>query len=260
MPEAISNCVTPANYLGDAWIEQSYDCPEESAASLTIRPSSDRRIYGQQTFCGAKAEVSEVVTSVPSAGMREHAKTLESDLTTFREHQSEVWSATATFFESLQTENADISVRRTLVPGVYSRGVSRVRELMSPANSFGEWLTDVLVLNVPKDGTIHVQSRGRSLLEYASAPVIAQIREWGIQDQVNKALAVIPNTYRTLRETVLNISEDPEIPDRQRLRVTLTVSGTPEEVFEDELRFRDWVCSELDTKAGELITITYEWE
>jgi hypothetical protein len=86
------------------------------------------------------------------------------------------------------------------------------------------------------------------------------MNEWGIRNQVNKTLEVIRETYSSLRGIELTTATDPEIPERKRIRVTLIVSGTPEEVFEDELRFMEWMCNELNAKAGELIAITYKWE
>lgn len=88
---------------------------------------------------------------------------------------------------------------------------------------------------------------------------VLQIDEWGIKNQVYKALRFIEETFRSLSELGLNISTDPEIPERKRLRITLTVSGSPADVFEDELRCKELLYSAVDLNACELITFTYKW-
>ena len=86
-----------------------------------------------------------------------------------------------------------------------------------------------------------------------------QMDKWRIKDQVDKVPEIIRDTYRTLRKIELTISTDPEIPERRRVRVTLTVAGKPEDVLEDERQFKEWMYSSLDLKVCELLTITYNW-
>ena len=90
--------------------------------------------------------------------------------------------------------------------------------------------------------------------------VFCEIETLGLTNQIYKARRIIRETCRTLNADKVSISTDPEIPERKRIRITLTVSGTPKEVFADEVRFKEWMYSNLDIKVCELITITYEWE
>ncbi len=88
---------------------------------------------------------------------------------------------------------------------------------------------------------------------------LLQMDKWGIKDQVNKVPEIIRDTYRSLNKIELTISTDPEIPERRRVRVTLTVTGKPEDVLGDEHQFKEWMYSTLDLKVCELLTITYNW-
>lgn len=97
-------------------------------------------------------------------------------------------------------------------------------------------------------------------IEYTSKEVLQIITRWGIANQVNDALNIIKETYTTLHIVKLSISTDPEISERKRIRIELTVSGSPEEVLKEELCFKKQLYSNIDLRACELITITYNWE
>lgn len=90
--------------------------------------------------------------------------------------------------------------------------------------------------------------------------VLAQTEKWGITDQVHAAFDIATEIYRSLRSIEVSVSIDPEIPERERIRITLAVVGAPEEVFEDELRFKKQLYLAVGVEACELITITYKWE
>ncbi len=95
---------------------------------------------------------------------------------------------------------------------------------------------------------------------YIPKEVSLEIKKLGIKNQVDDALSIIRTTYKTLIAVGVSISTDPEIPNRKSIRITLTVSGEPEEVFKDERRLKDSLFSILGSKALELITISYHWE
>lgn len=97
--------------------------------------------------------------------------------------------------------------------------------------------------------------------EYVSDEVLREMEEWGIAKQMEEALEIIQQTYHTCDKIELSVSTDPEIPERKRLRITLTVSGEPQHVLEDELQFKEHVYSDADLReAYEFITVTYKWK
>jgi len=95
---------------------------------------------------------------------------------------------------------------------------------------------------------------------YIAEEVCLEIKELDLENEVDTALFIIRETYRTLGAGRVIISKDPEIPGKKRVKIILTVSGTPEEVFKDELQFKEHLYSALDIEDCELITVTYKWE
>ena len=105
-----------------------------------------------------------------------------------------------------------------------------------------------------------VKEEFKFLYDCAPEEVIQEVVKWKIASQVDKTLVMIHDLYRTLHDVAVSISVDPEVPDRRRVRAVLTVSGTPEEVFKDELLLKQRMYATLDLKAYELIAITYNWK
>ncbi len=99
----------------------------------------------------------------------------------------------------------------------------------------------------------------RTVLETIPSKVSSQIEKWDLTNEVCTALRIIDDTYRTLQAVQVSISTDPEIRERKRIRITLTVSGNPEDVFSDELQYKGQLYSTLDIQVCELITTTYRW-
>jgi len=250
MPEAIHNYVSSVNRLDNFWGEQ------DSAKGY---PASEHRINRYQVAYGTRSEISEVDDYVPTARAHELGKFLECASLELEWQQSDTESVNVSDLEWLPIEVTDMSASRMQFPQAFLTGVLGVHCEKFPV---GWWAATGYGLATRSEeiADIEVQGEGTALIKDVSAHLREQMEEWGIQDQVYAALDTMRDTYRSLQGAELSLSTDPEIPERQRIRVTLTVSGTPEEVFEDELCFREWMCSELDTKAGELITITYEWE
>ncbi|MBA7659406.1 hypothetical protein ES703_67384 [subsurface metagenome] len=245
MPEGISNYVTPINYRNP--------CIARGVSDIICLTSEPKSVRHQMDY-EVRPEVSKVEDSIPSTRMREIVKTLESDSLVSYGWLPVVESVCDIIIEWLPTEDMNILARRTQFLEVPFRGASWSPELTLPTSVFGEWFTEY-VLDAQSE-----EITGAAVLECVSAQAIEQIKVWGIRDQVETALGIIQDTFQNLRAYEANIGTDPEIPERKRLRITLTVSGTPEEVFADELRFKEWMCSTLDIKACELITITYHWE
>ncbi|MCJ7569053.1 MAG: hypothetical protein MUO58_16150 [Anaerolineales bacterium] len=255
-PNSISDSAASASYLPAPWAGRGYDFLTESAKGY---PASDRGINRYQIAYKTRSDISEVEDFVPSARIYEPQEILDDALLVFVTEGLYTESPNVSDLEWLLVEVTDMSASRMQFPQVSLTGVLWVHRDKLPV---GWWAATGYGLATRSEeiADIEVQGEGTALLKDVSAHLREQMEEWGIQDQVYAALDTMRDTYRSLQGAELSLSTDPEIPERQRIRVTLTVSGTPEEVFEDELCFREWMCSELDTKAGELITITYEWE
>lgn len=120
-----------------------------------------------------------------------------------------------------------------------------------------------LLAEVWREGAVNIGTVEdiKIISEYVSDETLREMEDWGIAKQVEEILKIIHLTYLTCDKIELNISTDPEIPERKRLRVTLTVSGEPEHVLEDELQLKEQVYSDADLReAYEFITVTYKWK
>ena len=67
-------------------------------------------------------------------------------------------------------------------------------------------------------------------------------------------------TYTTLKKIELLLEKDPEIPDRETIRFILTVSGNPEQILEEESKFKRHIRSKIRQHTRENITVTYYWK
>lgn len=89
---------------------------------------------------------------------------------------------------------------------------------------------------------------------------LLQIEGWGLENQVHETLQLVKQTFQSLHGVKTSISTDPEIAERKRVRITLSVSGSPEQVFEEETHFKKKWYSTVDLQACEVITMTYKWK
>lgn len=90
--------------------------------------------------------------------------------------------------------------------------------------------------------------------------VIHRADEENLTEDLKTALKFAEENYSTLKRIEVNIEYDPEIVDRKTIRFTLTVSGEPELVLKDELKFKENLYTALDIKTCEQITTTYKWK
>jgi hypothetical protein len=263
MKEGISKYATYINYLGNSCIGRVCDLSNESFVSAISRPTFGTRIYRRQIVNEARSEISEVEDSIPSTRVRELAKTLESDSLVSYGWLPREENVYDIIFEGSPNESAVISARRIPLPlfKVSLHGASWNCELTLPTSAFEEWYTEYLLDTQTEEiSGIEVQRRDAVALECVSAKVFEQIKVWGIGNQVETALGIVREIFRSLRGHEVAISTDPEIPGRKRIRIILTVSGEPEQVLEDEIRFKKRLYSTLGVEECEPITITYKWE
>lgn len=80
MKAVISKYTTPVNYLGNFWVGRDSDLSNKSIVSAISCPASEDKNYRYQIVDEARTEITKVEDLVPSTRVREHAKTLESDL------------------------------------------------------------------------------------------------------------------------------------------------------------------------------------
>jgi hypothetical protein len=90
--------------------------------------------------------------------------------------------------------------------------------------------------------------------------VIAESEEKNLTKDLETAVKIAEESYSTLKRIDINIEHDPEILDRKTIRFTLTVSGEVDAILEDEALFKRHLRSDIDTRARELITVTYNRE
>ncbi len=79
-------------------------------------------------------------------------------------------------------------------------------------------------------------------------------------DDLETSVKIAMQSYSTITRIQVNIEHDPEISDRKTIRFTLSVSGEPASVLEDEARFKKCLHSIISARTRELITVTYNWK
>jgi hypothetical protein len=90
--------------------------------------------------------------------------------------------------------------------------------------------------------------------------VVREAEEETLIDDLEAAISLAQETYFTLNKIEINIEHDPEIVGRKTIRFTLTVSGEPDTVLENEALFKKHLRGSISSSARELITVTYSWE
>jgi hypothetical protein len=90
--------------------------------------------------------------------------------------------------------------------------------------------------------------------------VIEKSKANGCWGELNVVIELAKATYATLKKIELLLEKDPEIPDRETLRFILTVSGNPEQILEEESKFKKHIRSKIRQHTRENITITYCWK
>lgn len=97
-----------------------------------------------------------------------------------------------------------------------------------------------------------------ALCEIESRAAI-EISQRGITAEVRTAIRLAEETFGSLDGISLGVAQDPEIPERRTIRMTLRVSGEPDAVFREERQFKKQLYKILDSTAREMLTLTYEW-
>lgn len=151
--------------------------------------------------------------------------------------------------------------------GPYAKLVRRVaptrmrtfyQQLLPPEARSGYFLTETIDLTGSTQRRVLEKESG-TIATRVSSEVRHEIEKWNLDKEMDTALAIIRVTYRTLDAIEVAVTRDPEIPERKRIRITLIVSGNPEDVFSDELQYKGQLYSTLDIQACELITTTHRW-
>jgi len=93
-----------------------------------------------------------------------------------------------------------------------------------------------------------------------SAEVLVEIEKEGLKNAVYHALSLAEETYSSLESLRISTKYDPEISGLRNFEIELTVSGEPEKVLDEEIKYRTVLASRLDKRAMELIALTYIWK
>lgn len=86
-----------------------------------------------------------------------------------------------------------------------------------------------------------------------------EIGQRGIAADIRTAVWLAEATFPRLNGIRLGVDQDPEIPERRTIRMTLRVSGEPDTVLKEERQFKKQLYKILDNTAREMLTLTYEW-
>lgn len=86
-----------------------------------------------------------------------------------------------------------------------------------------------------------------------------EIGQRGIAADIRTAIRLAEAAFPSLHGISLGVDQDPEIPERRTIRMTLHVSGEPNAVFREERQFKKQLYTILDSTAREMLTLTYEW-
>lgn len=263
MSKDIFNYAPSVSYLGTRWVGRDSEFPDEPAAGAVSNPRLESRRCAYQTIYEVRPEVSEVVEdSVSILRAKQLMKSLESDLQVMDEELSTAWGMMINFSSELWSiDGTDISAQRIEPQEPPGDELPYVCVFTLNACDTGAWIAECL-LSAQREEDVGLGATIEALvgLEYASAQVIKQVEAWGLKGQVDKAFETAKEIYRTLRGVCISISEDPEIAGCKRVLLALRVSGTPQEVFENELSFKEKLHSITEEKDCERITIAYEWE
>ena len=98
------------------------------------------------------------------------------------------------------------------------------------------------------------------ILVRVALDVIKKSKTNGWWDELKSAIEIAKTTYTSLNKIELLLEKDPEIPDRETLRFIFTVSGDPEQILEEESKFKKHIRSKIRQHTRENITVTYYWK
>jgi hypothetical protein len=81
----------------------------------------------------------------------------------------------------------------------------------------------------------------------------------GWWEELKAAIELAKGTYTTLKKIELLLEKDPEILDRETIRFIFTVSGNPEQILEEESKFKKDIETRINPRIREIMTVTYYW-
>lgn len=90
--------------------------------------------------------------------------------------------------------------------------------------------------------------------------VVREAEERNLADDLETSIGLAQEAYPTLSTIEVNVEHDPEIFDRRTIRFTFGVSGDPVDILRNEALFKENLCSRIDDRVRELITVTYSWD
>lgn len=99
-----------------------------------------------------------------------------------------------------------------------------------------------------------------SVPDMISPEVVAESEANGWTDELEKAIELAKTTYTSLKKIELLLEKDPEITDRETLRFIFTVSGNPEQILEEESKFKKQIRNTIRQQIRDKITVTYYWK
>jgi len=93
-----------------------------------------------------------------------------------------------------------------------------------------------------------------------SRETLCEIEKEGFKSEVYTAARIARETFTNLHSIEITVQSDPEIPDRRKTRMSLTVSGQPEVVLNEESSFKKRLCRAISFRGCETISFTYRWK
>lgn len=242
-----------AYYYSDLTDSQGIDFGAGTDTSTSI-PLDFNRFSRNQPELDISSNALEEKKPVQFINWIELSKLFKSYLLEFEEQQLTKYDFTL-IINKLLNRNVDFSSERLKFPEPYIPSVYWSYNTNLLSVQFNECLKVHWDFKVEESINILGEN-----IPQLTPQVLKQIEEWEIKEQFFEVLNSLPKYFKCMYEYDSKVSIDPEIPERKGLRIILTVTGTPEEVFKDELAFKKQIFSTLDIKARELITIAYNWK
>ena len=90
--------------------------------------------------------------------------------------------------------------------------------------------------------------------------VLDEMEKNSATNDLKKIVKFAQEIYLNLKRIEISTEYDPEIADRKTIRFTLTVSGDPERILQNETQFKKQLRSNIKLNTRQLITVTYNWK
>jgi len=85
------------------------------------------------------------------------------------------------------------------------------------------------------------------------------IHNLNLGDKINNIINILNKNYPSLRSTSIDVNCDPEIAGSKYLCFTLTISGNPLDILEQERLCKKEIYENVGAIGLELLTVNYRW-